>query len=357
MLTSGFHFGSEFPKINSRLGFTQVFTFYDHYLNPAIKPYSIYNFRDNRLLNSGLDFQTKIRNIHLFGEVSTANFHSNACVLGVLLSPDEKVDLVFHYRNFAKDFLTTFNNPVSEFSDGRNEEGMYSGAVIKLNRIFTTKIYLDIFSAPWLRYLVNVPEQGSDLLFELDAIPDKNTNMYFRYRKEMKGHNVSEVGAKQPVVNNVSREMYRLHFQFTLSPLVESKSRIEVSSYSDQYSPVSKGSAIFQEFTFTVPAIRMRINSRVTLFNVESYNARIYTMESDVPFQYAVPFYSNKGIAFHLMLNFKFSRQLDFWIKYADINYSNLNEISSGLQQINGNELSSMTLELKWTLWKGDADL
>jgi hypothetical protein len=46
----------------------------------------------------------------------------------------------------------------------------------------------------------------------------------------------------------------------------------------------------------------------------------------------------------------KINRKLEVWFKWSETIYNNVNTISSGLEQINGNRLSEYRLQLRWII-------
>jgi hypothetical protein len=83
---------------------------------------------------------------------------------------------------------------------------------------------------------------------------------------------------------------------------------------------------------------------------VDDYNARVYATEQDVLYQYSVPLYQHSGIRFYAVTHIRFNKRLDCWLKYSQTHYSNVNTISSGLEQINGNKISDIRVQLRVTL-------
>jgi len=85
-------------------------------------------------------------------------------------------------------------------------------------------------------------------------------------------------------------------------------------------------------------------------FTVDDYNARVYAAENDVLYQYAVPLYQNSGVRYYVVGRIKINRKLEVWFKWSETIYNNVNTISSGLEQINGNRLSEYRLQLRWII-------
>ncbi len=333
---------------NFDIGLTAVNAFYDHTFQSGSKPYQLYNFSGKQLSNFGFDFNFYLGNANVFGEISNSSNGAFAGIAGLMIPLHQKLDMVVVYRNYAKKYQTTFNNPFGENSDGRNEEGFYTGLSFKPNLFWVFNSYFDLYRSPWLRYLTDAPSQGYDWLAELQYNPSKNVQFYVRYRQETKSKNLPTTDVPINYLGEVSREIIRLNAQYKISNSLSAKSRAEFVQYNDVVNGYKVGVLIFQDIIYATTFKDLSFTGRIALFNVEDYNARIYATENDVLYQYAVPQFQNSGIRYYLVVHYRINKQLDCWIKYAQTTYNNVNTISSGLDQINGNVLSNMRIQMRW---------
>jgi hypothetical protein len=329
------------------LGLTGVNTRYDVTFVPGDKPYQLYNFNGEQLANYGFDYTVQIRNANLFGEISHSDNGGWAALSGMNASLHSNLDMVLVYRNYGKNYLHTVNNPFGEYGDGRNEEGIYSGISAKLARKWVLNVYVDWFRSPWLRYLTDAPSHGTDYLAELQYNPGKTSQFYIRYRHEQKTHNQSNNTSATDYTIQAEKQLYRINGQYKLSENIAAKSRVEITRYHDPLSDRKQGTLIFQDLTFATPFKRFSIGGRFAIFSVDDYNARVYATEQDVLYQYAVPLYQNSGIRYYAVTHIRISRTFDFWIKYSRTQYSNVDEIGSGLEKINGNTVSDLRVQVR----------
>jgi hypothetical protein len=334
----------------NRVGFTIQQTAYDQALNPGNAPYQRFNFRGRNISNAGVDYNFQMKNLNLFGEVGRSHNNAYAVTSGLLYPIDPRLDLVVLYRNFSREYLTTYANPFAENSDARNENGMYTGLSFKFNRKWTLNTYVDIYRSNWLRYLNDAPSQGIDVLNELQYTITRTDQIYFRYRNEIKTKNQSGNTDKVDYTSNQARAQYRLHAQYKLNTRWSGKSRVEYIVFENEMSGVQNGAIIFQDLTFMTENKKSHITARIALFNIDTYDARIYATESDVLYQYAVPLYQNTGTRYYLVWHQRLHKRIDFWIKYSNTTYSNVQSISSGLQEIKGNTLSDLRVQFRLTI-------
>lgn len=335
---------------NGHIGLTHAATHYNITFLPGNKPYQRYNFSGKDLSNTGIDYNLQWRNTSFFGELSRSSNNAFALVSGMVISLDADLDVVMMYRNYAKDYQATFNNPFGENIDGRNEHGLYTGVSLKLSRRFILNVYFDLYKSKWLRYLTDGPSQGFDLLSELQYNPSKSAQLYIRYRQETKTKNQSENITATDYLSDQTRSTYRFNAQYKISLNLGAKSRVEVVTFSDAISKSQTGTLLFQDVSWSSPKKKLSLIVRVAYFTVDDYNARVYAAENDVLYQYAVPLYQNSGTRYYIVARYNITRRLELWLKFSETRYSNVNTISSGLEQVNGNKLSDVRIQVRWIL-------
>jgi hypothetical protein len=335
---------------NGHVGLTHVQTNYNMAFLPGDKPYQLYNFRGTDLRNTGIDYNLQWRNFNFFGEGSRSSNNAYALSSGMLISLDANLDVVILYRNFAKDYQTTFANPFAENSDTRNEQGIYTGASLRITRKWLLNAYLDFYQSKWLRYLVDGPSRGFDFLTELQYIPSRTAQLSFRYRQEIKGRNQSNNTEPVDYISSQTRSVYRFNAQYKLGLNLSAKSRLEVVTFSDDIHKNQTGTLLFQDVNMSLPRKKVSLILRMAYFTVDDYNARVYAAENEVLYQYAVPLYQNSGVRYYAVARVKVNRKLELWFKYSQTRYSNVSTISSGLEQINGNTLTDLRMQFRLLL-------
>jgi hypothetical protein len=340
----------QFKKELYEIGVTAVHVDYDKMFSSGNNPYQLYNFSGNKLYNFGIDYGVQISNTNIFGECSQSGNGGLAGVIGLNTALHQNLDMVLLYRNYGKNYQTIFNNPFGENSDGRNEEGLYTGMSFKPARKWQLNVYMDLYRSKWLRYLVDAPQHGTDYLAELQYNPNKISQFYIRFRSETKNKNQSNNLSEIDYTTINQRRQYRLHASYTISENLTAKSRLEIITYQDELSGKQQGTLVFQDLSYSTTNKRLSFTTRMAIFSVDDYNARVYATEQDVLYQYSVPLYQNSGIRYYGVVHFRLNRKLDMWLKCSQTKYSNVNSISSGLEKISGNAVSDLRVQLRLTL-------
>ena len=342
----GVHVQKDFKFL--QLGFTGIKTNYNVPFLPSNQLYQKYNFTGNQLMNAGLDYKLSLGNALFSGEFSKSENGRFATTNSLLLSLDSKLDLCLLYRNFEANYQATFNNPFAENSDGKNETGFYFGITYKPVKAFTINSYIDFYKSAWLRYQIDAPSKGFDLLSEVQYNPSKVINIYIRYKFENKQKNESNnITALNPVLAEQIRQQFRLHLKYKISLFIEAESRIEQSEFNTKNAANAYGTLIYQDLKFKFYKNKFGINTRLALFDIDQFNARIYAYEDNVPYTYSVPMFQNSGTRFYLMASCKITKNIKVFARFSHTQYNNIKSIGSGLEQINGNTQSDLILQLQ----------
>lgn len=331
-----------------QLGFTGIKTNYSVPFLPSNNLYQIYNFTGNQLINAGLDYKLSLGNALFSGEFSASDNGGFSTTNSLLLTLDSKLDLCLLYRHFEPNYQTTFNNPFAENSDGKNETGFYFGISYKPVKAFTINSYIDFYKSTWLRYQIDAPSKGFDLLSEIQYNPSKVLSIYVRYKFENKQKNeINNITALNDVLAEQIRQQFRLHLNYKISLLFETESRFEQSQFSTVNAADAYGTLIYQDFKFKFYKNKFTINTRLALFDIDNFNARIYAFEDNVPYTYSVPMFQNSGVRFYLMASYKIAKNIKVFARFSHTKYNNVKSIGSGLELINGNTQSDLIMQLQ----------
>jgi hypothetical protein len=331
-----------------QLGFTGIKTNYSSPFLPSNNLYQKYNFTGSELINGGIDYKLTLGNALLSGEVSVSNNGAIAYTHSLLMALDQKLDICLLYRNFDRNYQVTYNNPFAENSDGRNETGLYFGLSYKPKKAILFNQYIDFYQSKWLRFLVDAPSKGVDFLNELQYNPNKLLSMYLRYRVEVKERNeINNPEALNDVLATQNKQQLRFHLKYKLSLLLEAETRFEQSFFNTKNTPATSGFLIYQDLKYKLNGGKMTLSARLAIFDIDDYNSRIYAYEDNLPYTFSVPLYQNSGTRFYFMVKYQVNKKVKLFARYSKTQYQNVNTIGSGLEQINGNSLSDLNLQLQ----------
>jgi hypothetical protein len=268
-----------------------------HYSLPLLKrdePYNLYSIKGNNWSNKSIDYSFTHRNMHWFGELAIDANKSKAIVSGMLTSLHASVDLAILYRKIDEKYQSLYGNAFTENTMPSNEEGLYTGISLRPHGSWKIDAYADFFKFPWLKYRVNAPSTGNQFLIQVNWKPNKQVEVYSRFRFKSKPLNTGEGNTLYP--DNHIQKNWRTHISFQLSKTISLRSRIEACWYLDPATNFPQTGYLFYSDIVYKPMGRPYSGSfRMMVFECDSYDTRIYAYENDVLFASSIPSYYDKG--------------------------------------------------------------
>lgn len=337
-----------YEKNQLTLGVAGVYQGYDRLFARDTLPYNQFDFRGRGTLGISADYSYVFRNFSFFGELAHTN-HSDgfANIHGVLVSLDRYVSMSLIYRDYNRDYQTFYNAGFAEGSRTQNEKGIYAGLKTNLSRSFFINSYFDIFKFPWLRYQVDAPSEGHEIMIQPTYKPSRSLEIYARFREQLRQKNSRDTDGTITAIEDVLQRNYRINFNYKVSDAVRLKSRIEYVTV-DRPSVGQEDGIIFtQDVLFKPKSFPLDVSLRYALFDTDSYDTRIYTYENNALYVFSVPAYFYRGSRAYVLVRYTFLRRFDLWVRYAQNIYINRTAQGSGAEEILGNTRSELTVQLR----------
>ncbi|MGB1040687.1 MAG: hypothetical protein ACPGVD_07430 [Flavobacteriales bacterium] len=345
------HFGGRLEYYNQslKIGATGFASRYDGDFQRKLSVYNQFEFADNKNFVAGLDYNYVFKNYNFFGEVSRSQNGGIAYVNGVLVSLDSRFSFTILHRNYGKDYQNLLSNGFAESSNSWNEKGIYTG----FNATLTSQLFLtgsiDFFKFPWMRFQAFQPNSGGyDYTAQLLYKKSRNFSAYFRIRHQDRGINNSQIESNIYQLSTESRTNYRFQLSYKITDYLSLRNRVEVVNYQKGEADKEKGFLVYQDVVFKPKSKPYSFSARYALFDVESFNSRIYAYENDVLYYFYIPAYYRTGSRFYLTARYKYRKKFDFWVRYGIWNYRNEETILSGLEEINGNIRSDVKVVARY---------
>ncbi|TNE55103.1 MAG: hypothetical protein EP338_05155 [Bacteroidetes bacterium] len=331
-------------------GVAGIYQGYNQDYSKSLQPYNQFDFRGKQLFSVSGDYSYVWRNFNFFGELSRVNSSGDIAALqGVIVALDSRATLSLLYRNYGKGYQTFYNNGFAESSVTQNESGFYAGLQTRLNSRWTINTYIDFFSQPWLKYQVNQPAHGNEYLFQLSYKPARGTEIYGRFRQQVKEKNIRGGVDDESItpIEALTQRNYRLNFAHKLTEAVQIKSRIEYVTI-DRPSAMSEQGVLFTQDVLIEPkSSPIRLALRYALFDTDSYDTRIYSFENNALYVFSVPAYYYQGSRAYITLRYKFLRRCDLWVRYGTFLYADRQSVGSGKELISGNRKTDITVQFR----------
>jgi hypothetical protein len=331
-----------------QLGVSGVYQGYD---SPFIKDTSAYNmfdFRGKSTVGLGMDYGLVWKNFNFFGEFALSTHSMGFATLhGMLFSPDSRATMSVVYRNYSREYSTFYNNALSEGSRTQNESGIYTGLRLQLAKSFSVNAYVDLFRFPWMKYLVDAPSKGHEILVQPSFKPNKKLEVYLRFREQLRQKNSRDSDGTVTALEDVLHRNYRLNLSYQVTEGIQLKSRIEFMTINRESSEPEKGMSFTQDIIIRPKSWPCDFALRYALFDTDSYDSRIYTYENNALYVFSSPAYYYQGSRAYILVRWSFLRHFDLWARYGVSIFSDRKTLGSGSEEILGNTKSDLTIQLR----------
>lgn len=311
------------------------------------EPYNLYAVNGRRWYNISADYSYTYKNLHFFGEAAADRNFDKAFINGVLISADAKVDISVLHRFIDKGYQAINGNAFTENTYPTNENGLYIGVSIRPATGWRVDAYADVFRFPWLKYLVDAPGNGRDFLAQLTYTPNKQTEIYSRFRYESKQGNQPDNSTVTNFLVYLPRQNWRTQVTIRPSRNLLLRSRAEVMWYDRKGLNAENGFLGFFDIGYKPFVKPFSGILRLQYFESGGYNSRIYAYENDVLYSYSIPAFFDKGFRYYCNLSYDITRKITVWLRWAQTIYRDKESIGSGLDEISGNRRSEMRLQAR----------
>jgi hypothetical protein len=314
----------------------------------AADPYNYYALSGKSFGNYSIDYSYTYRNLHFFGEAATTDKNYKAFVNGLLLSVAANVDMSVLYRNISKGYQSLYTSAFTESTYPTNEKGLFTGISIRPNTVWRIDAYADIYRFPWLKFRVNAPTEGKDYMVQVNYKPNKQFEIYTRFKAEAKSINFNPDNLPMSPVIEQPRKNWRTHLSYRINRSFTIRNRVEVVWFDKKGAAASEGFLFYTDLFYKPIMKPFSGNIRFLYFETDDYNSRLYAYENDLLYNYSIPVLYEKGYRYYLNINYDFSKKLQVWAKWAQFFYPEREEIGSGLDLIKGNKKTEIKLQLMY---------
>jgi hypothetical protein len=317
------------------------------------EPYNLYSLKGMNLTDYSIDYSHTYRNLHLFGEWAMDQWSHFAIVQGALISLSDNISMSFLYRNISAAYQSLYSDAFTENTVPNNEKGLYSGISIRPAAGLQVDIYYDMFIFPWLKYQVDAPSAGRDLLFQIVWHPNKFWNLNLLYKNEMKTMNASIPNSVTHGLGSPVKQKWRVTNDYTFSRQLSFNSRMEFLWISGNGWPARHGMLGMADFNYRKS--HFSVSSGVAVFETDDYDTRIYAYEPDLLYHFSLPSYYGRGIHYYINVHQDMSRlvnrgsrrfRMTGWLKWEQNFYPGSTSVGTGLDEIAGNRKSKINAEI-----------
>jgi hypothetical protein len=317
------------------------------------EPYNLYSLKGTRLTDYSIDYSYTFRNLHLFGEWAMDQWSHAAFIQGALISLGDNISMSFLYRNISAAYQSLYSDAFTENSVPNNEKGFYTGITIRPVTGLQCEFYYDIFIFPWLKYQVDAPSSGRDILSQASYQPNKSWNLNVLYKNEMKTTNTTVSGSFTHGLVSPVKQRWRIATDYIFSRAWSFNSRMEFLWIRLNGFPTRHGYLGLTGFSYRKSGFSASMATAV--FETDDYDSRIYAYEPDLLYHFSLPSFYGRGIHYYMNIHQDFSRligrgpgrfRISGWLKWGQTFYPGAISIGTGLDEIPGNRKSEIRAEV-----------
>lgn len=334
------------------IGATGYTAEFDKYIVQRSGLSNLYRFQGQTSSVIGADGKFFWEDIQVYGEVARSQNEAFAGILGVDFDFNRETEVSVVARNFARDYQTIYGAVFSESSGfPQNERGIYLGLRQKITDKIRLSGYVDQFNFDEPRFGVDQASSGIDFLGNLDIIFNSGTSLYILGRsesKEVSFTTVDQFGRNISDLDKEVRSSMRINFEHDISKKLRWRSRLELSRYNSPNVETEYGMLIFQDFRVS-PSRWIQLDMRITYFDTDSFNARVFQFENDLLFAMTNTALAGRGMRYYILAKISPIKRLDIWAKYDATVYDDREIIGSGLDQIEGNVRSRFGIQARYS--------
>ncbi len=281
------------------------------------QPYRRFAMAGKRLLNLGVDYGWRYRNLMLFGEVAVSRPGGCAQVHGLVIAADRKLDISILYRRYERNYLALHANALSENGETGNETGFYLGMDLHARRHWQVQAYVDLYIFPWLRYRVGRPEAGQEGVLRLAYSKRKGFGSAWLVRHRLVPQDQGPaVGLrKTPLPRQVHDLLLRSSMEAPLGGGLTLRGRADLRRRSLPETVGEWGYQLSADLLFRSLDKPYSFGIHYAVFHTKSYDVRIYAFERGLQGQFSFPALYGQGHRWSLHTTYRLGGkwQLEVW--------------------------------------------
>ena len=332
---------------NFQIGYTVHKTVLGCELNPDPRLYNTFYFRGKSLVNQGVDFYYVLKKFAFYGEAAISDNFAPAALIGATVQPAGYIDFTVLYRYYDKKYQNFYSNAFASGSGTRNEKGIYLSTSITFAPKWKLIATADFPQSDWVKTTAYAPSRTQDYNFQIEHQINDKSLFFIQLRYKDKEKNGPNENTYMRDLIHERKMSLRLHITYPVGDDFLLKNRVEFSTNKDV---LKNGTSylIYQDILYNPETKPYSFAFRYGLF--DSPNGAVYAYENDILNSFSIGSFYHKGMRIYLLGKVKLRWGLAINAKIGCTIYSDVNEIGSGLELIEGNVKTEGKLQLVWKM-------
>ena len=342
-------FGGNLSYRNShfQIGYTIHKTLLSCELNPDPRLYNTFYFRGKSLVNQGVDFYYVLHKFAFYGEAAISDNMAPAALIGTSVQPAGYIDFTVLYRYYDKKYQNFYSNAFAAGSGTRNEKGLYLSTALTFAPKWRLTATADYPQSDWIKTSAYAPSRSQNYNLQIEHQINNKALFFIQLRYNDKEKNGPGENTYMRYLIHERKMSLRFHVTYPVGNNFILKNRVEFSKNLD----ISKNGTsylIYQDVLYNPENQSFSFAFRYALF--DSPNGAVYAYENDILNSFAIGSFYHKGLRIYLLGKVKLRWGVAINAKIGCTFYTDVNEIGSGLELIEGNLKTDGKLQLVWKL-------
>jgi len=260
---------------------------------------------------------------------------------------NKSLSLLISYRNYPPGYWDYHSQGFGERNSAQNENGFYIG--LKFNSDFGRfNFYYDQYKLFIASQNYQLPSTNNEFLLYYCLKPYNDTEcdiLYAINRKEYSEIVGNSYGLVLKTINS-----FKIDLNYNFSKRIISKTRIEfVDVTPSGEASQDRGFLIYQDLHFTI-SNKFSLDSRIVIFQTDTYNSRIYEYENDLAGSLSNPSLYGEGIRWYILIHYQKLYNFTLSLKYSELYQPFEKTLGSGYTEIFGNMNNALSFQIDYNL-------
>ena len=327
-------------------GLTGVYNVFNKVLKPKDRGYNHYAPQGKSFWNVGVHYKWFGNRWSISGETAVDKTGKFATLHMGRYQLAQGTNFFLMHRFYDAAYQSLYASAIGEGSTVQNESGCYVGIDTRLLKYVQLTAYGDFFYFPWKKYQVSkLGTKGVEGTLQLTYQRSKDWNLYFRYRFKQKEKDLHRGEEKR----TLPYLQHKIKCQLTYQPNdnLRLKTSVDGVDHCFKGEKASLGYLVNQSIQYQWRKIPLQVSANGAWFHTDDYGSRITIYEKGVLYAFSMPSFYGEGYRFSAHLRYTWKDRIILETKYGLTHYQDRDHISSGLEEIQGNNKSDLSFQLR----------
>lgn len=275
---------------------------------------------------------------------------STALFASFSTSAGRSVRALLSVRRYPEAFESAHGTAFGQSGEPKNETGIYLGVEVRPTPRLTISAYADAYQFPWIRFGVPMPSSGYEALAAIEHEPREWTSWYVQFRTKTRGAGyrfLRQDGAELDAMHDETKQSLRWNLQHEFTSELTVSTRVEGTRYFASTHASSAASSfgflLYQDVRFTRG--RLRLDIRLTFFDTDDFDSRVFSYEPDLRHAFSSPAYSGTGRRATALITCR-AGAFVVQLKYGVTQYEHVETVGSGLDEVQGSRIRELRAQV-----------